>query len=255
MRLVEDLGPVVVREGVVYAGIGEELHVLTQSLQLLFELAHRLRVGEVVVLCVVAQDRGLELRVVGLRSGPRDDAVIRHRRLHQVGPERREPEREPAPDAEPGHADAVAGHGGVALQVVDGPDHVLGRLLDVERHHHLRCLVRLLQRGLGAAVQVWREGDEPFGRVPVAHLLDLLVETPPLLDHHDPRALPTVRYRQVALRLTTVARERHDLAHQYAPPNLLWSQLRIFSGFTTITTRLALIARTPSRTVSFSGPQ
>ena len=66
---------------------------------------------------------------------------------------------------------------------------------------------------------------------------------------------PDLYHGEVSLRLTAVARERDHLAHQYAPPNLLWSQLRIFSGFTTTTTRLAPIACTPSRTVSFSGPQ
>ncbi len=251
---MEDVGSVVVRERVVGVRVGEELDVLAEPLQLLFELADRLGVGEVVIGGVMALHRGLQLRVVGLRVGPRDEPVIRHDRLDRVRSQRREPEREPAAGAEAGDADAAAAHGVVALEVVDRAGQVLGGLLDVQRHHHLGRLVGLPDRNL-AAVHVGPEGDEPFARVPVAHLLDLLVEPPPLLDHDDAGTAPAVRHRQVALRLTTVARERHHLAHQYAPPNLLWSQLRIFSGFTTITTRLEPIACTPSRTVSFSGPQ
>src|SRR5207249_3217241 len=183
-----------------------------------------------------------------------DEPVVRHDGLHRVGPQRRQPQREPPAGTESGHADAAPGHGVVAAQVVDRTGQVLRRLLDIERHHHLRGLVGLVHRDL-AAVHVGRERDEALARVPVAHLFDLLVEPPPLLDHDDAGAAAALRHRDVALRLTAVARERDHLAHQYAPPNLLWSQLRIFSGFTTITTRLAPMACTPSRTVSFSGPQ
>ena len=203
----------------------------------------------------MALHRGLQLRVIGLGGRPRDDAVVRHHGLHDVRSQRRQPQREPTADAVAGRADAIARDRVVALQVVDGADHVLGGLLDVQRHHHLGGLVGLLQRDLGAAVQVGRQRDEPLRGVPVAHLLDLLIEAPPLLDDGDAGTAAGVRYREIALRLTAVARERHHLAHQYEPPNLLWSQLRILSGFTTITTRLAPMARTPSRTVSFSGPQ
>ena len=159
-------------------------------MQLLLELAHRFGVGEVVVLGVVALHRGLQLRVVGLRRGPRDDAVVRHRGLDRVGPQRREPEREPAAHAEADDAHAVAGHRVVAAEVVDGAGHVLGRLLDVQRHHQLTGLVGLRMGPSLAVVQVGRERDEPFAGVPVAHLLDLVVEPPPLLDHDDPGPRP-----------------------------------------------------------------
>ena len=90
MLFVEDVGAVVVREHVVGARVGEELDILAEPLQLLFELADRLGVGEVVFLGVMALHRSLQL-VVGLRVRPRDQAVIRHDRLDRVRSQRREP--------------------------------------------------------------------------------------------------------------------------------------------------------------------
>ena len=75
-----------------------------------------------------------------------------------------------------------------AARYVDRARHVLGRLLDVERHHQLAGFVGLVRDD--PAVDVGRERDEALGREAVAHLLDLVVEAPPLLEHDHPGARP-----------------------------------------------------------------
>ena len=70
-----------------------------------------------------------------------------------------------------------------AGDLVDGAAHVLGGLLDVQRHHQLAGLVGL--GGRLAVVQVGGEGDEALGGEAVAHVLDVVDQPPPLLDHDD----------------------------------------------------------------------
>ena len=68
--VVVHLGPVVVREGVLGAGIHEELDLLPERCQLVLELCTASRAREVVVLARSDPARGLQLRVVGLRAVP-----------------------------------------------------------------------------------------------------------------------------------------------------------------------------------------
>ena len=71
--------------------------------------------------------------------------------------------------------------------VVHGAAHVLGRLFQVEAHQQLAGLV-----GLGVAhrlpvVEVGHQGHETLPGQAVGHVLDVVDQAPPLLDHHQAR--------------------------------------------------------------------
>ena len=206
---VVDLGPGVVEEGVVGAGVDEHLHVLAQVLQLLLQGAHRVGVGEVVLLGVVALHGGGQVGVVGLGRRPRDHAVEGGDGLHRVGPLAGEHQGQAAAHAEPDDAHAAAS--GAVAHVVDGAAHVLGRLLQVERHHLLARLIGL-GRGL-AVVQIGGQGHEALAGQPVADLLDVVDQAPPLLDHDEAGAVAAGGRREVALSGGAVARKLDDLTH------------------------------------------
>jgi len=74
--------------------------------------------------------------------------------------------------------------------VLHRPGNVLvGGADEVEAAHHVVGLVRLL--GHAALVEVGRQRVVALAREPVGDAADLVVETPPFLDHDDPRlALP-----------------------------------------------------------------
>src|SRR5918994_1182595 len=118
---------------------------------------------------------------------------------------RRGPDREPAAQAE-AHGPDLAGALRVGGEVVHRSAHLLLGLLHVQRHHLLLRLVRLF-RGL-AVEEVGRQGDEPLPREAVAHVADVIVDTPPLLQNYDPGAL-ALGLRQVSRRRAAVGLELH----------------------------------------------
>ena len=162
-----------------------ELGVLAEGVERRGQRRDRGRAEHRIVLGVVPPDRRAELGPVGLRTLPRDEAVVGGARTDHVGAGAGQHERKPAAHAEAHDADAGRCGCLVGEQEVDGAAHLLGRLADVERHHQLAGLVGL---GRGAsAVQIRRQGTEPGGGEAVAHALDVGHEPPPLLDHDDAR--------------------------------------------------------------------
>ena len=82
-------------------------------------------------------------------------------------------------------------------------------------------LVHLGVLGDVAVVQVGGERDEALGREPVAHLLDLRDDAPPLLHDEDTGPRARCRDREVALRGVAVARERDRLSHAPEPKTVI----------------------------------
>ena len=72
-------------------------------------------------------------------------------------------------------------------EVVDGAAHVASGAIGRHALHELAGLVHLVVRRERAVVQVGREGDEAGRTQAVGDPLDVVVETPPLLDHDDTR--------------------------------------------------------------------
>ena len=123
--LVVGLGPVLVEEGVAGSGVEVELDVLAQRLQLGLELAGRLGGEEVVLAGGVAEHGRVQLRVVGLGVGPRDEPVGRHDGLDRVGALGGQHQGQPPAHAEPDHPHLRPA--GAADELVDRPAQVLGR--------------------------------------------------------------------------------------------------------------------------------
>src|SRR3989304_5346006 len=72
-----------------------------------------------------------------------------------------------------------------------------------------------------AVVEVRGEGYVPFARVPLGHVLDVVVEPPPLLDHDHRRRRPrALRLRQIRPDPVPVPHELDRVAH-YGPSFLI----------------------------------
>src|SRR5918994_1861353 len=171
--------------------------------QLLLQRLGVVDADEVVALPEVAQD-GLAGELREVRLAVRHHVVERDRGADLVV-HRRGPDREPAAQAE-AHSPDLAGALRVGGEVVHRSAHLLLGLLHVQRHHLLLRLVRLF-RGL-AVEEVGRQGDEPLPREAVAHVADVIVDTPPLLQNDDPGAL-ALGLRQVSRRRAAVGLELH----------------------------------------------
>ena len=206
---VVDLGPRVVEERVVGVGHHVDPRIEPGRLHVLLHLLGQ--VGTEVVVVSRRSGRGPQRRASTSRAGarPHDQPVPGHRRLDLVGTVGREHQRQPAAHAESGDADPVAARH--LRHLVDRAGHVLGGLLDVQRHHELAGLVGL--GGRLAVVQVGREGHEPLGGEAVADVFDVGHQAPPLLDDDDRDAPAALGHGQVALGGAAVARELDDLSH------------------------------------------
>src|SRR5579883_2905834 len=97
--------------------------------------------------------------------------------------------------ADDGHgtAEAEAGEsdlGTVARQILRRSPHRLGRRVhEIQRVHLLRRRVRVVIGHDGALVEIGRQRIEARAGEAVAHALDLVLQTPPLLDHHHARRI------------------------------------------------------------------
>ncbi len=211
---VVDLGPGVVEEGVVGPVVDVELGVLAQAFELLFERAGR--VGSEVL--VVARPRGRGPAPAASRSRAGRRATGSARRTPRTRRRRRDvawraPGRVPRPcrtrRRRPCRPDDRRSTSSTA------PDMSRAARSSCERHHLLAGLVGLGH--LRPPVQVGRQGHEAVGREPVADVLDVGHEAPPLLDHDDARAAARRRHRQISLVLGSVARKFDHLAHGRRP--------------------------------------
>src|ERR1700691_2575983 len=173
-----DLGPGVVEEGVIDLGVEVEFDVESEILQLCFESGRRLRAEVVVAFGDVGEDVGPHLRVVGLRLGPGYDPVERHAGGDGVRPLGGQYQGQSAAHAEPDHTDGVMAT--ATTQLVHGTGHVASGPVELHGHHLFAGLVGFGR--LFASVQVGCEGGETGGGEPVADVLDVGHETPPLLD-------------------------------------------------------------------------
>ena len=171
--------------------------VLAERGQLLLEMHRGRRREEVVVFGHVTLDRRLDLGVVGLAVAGRE-AVERHRRLHLVGSQRGEDEREHAAHAEPDDTDAVAGGGVVVGEEVDGAAHVATGTIRRHRVHQLGRTVDLVWPASSLRGTDRARGRRARRSEPIRDLLDARVEAPPLLDHDDAGAGAAIGEREVS---------------------------------------------------------
>ena len=156
----------------------------------------------------VAQERRLDLRGVDVLE--RRVAVPDDARVHLGHVDRRE-HRERAAHAEAGDADL----GAAFLQILDGAADILARRIgEVEPGHQVVRLLRI-HRGL-AAVEIGHQRAVAGLRQLVGHALDLIVESPPFLDHHQPGCLGRCRgLGEIAVDALAVgAVEAHGFAHR-----------------------------------------
>jgi hypothetical protein len=79
---------------------------------------------------------------------------------------------------------------------VDGAAHVTLGLIHVEGHHLLLGLVGL--GGRLSAVEVGRQRQEAVGGQAIAHRADVVLQAPPLLEHHHRQAVAVLGDREVA---------------------------------------------------------
>ena len=133
-------------------------------------------------------------RVLG-RDGALREAVERHHGFDRVGPIRRDDERQHAAHAEADDADAVARDGGVTRQIIDCAAHVAPRAVGRQALHQVRRFVHLVVRRQFAVVEIGRQRHEPGLRQPIGHLLDAVVQTPPLVYHNHRGELPVNLFR------------------------------------------------------------
>lgn len=182
---------------------------LPPALKLTLKLMGDLRTRPAVVLGVVALDGAHDRCVVRLDPLPGDRSVVGHDGLDRVVAQGGKHESKPAAHAVADDPNPVAVT--ALLHRVDGPRHVLCSLVELQRHHLLASLVRL--GDLHPVVEVGRKRDETLGGEPVADVLYVIDQPPPLLDHDDPGAGAALWNGEVALTGRAVARKLDHLAH------------------------------------------
>ena len=154
----------------------------------------------------MALDLGGERRPVGLCTGPRNESVERRDPSHGIGSLAGGNESQATT-----HTEADNTHLGTAralLQQIDRARHVFACLGEVERHHQLARAIGF--GGRLTVVQVGRNGHETCGGEAIDDVFDVVVQTPPLLDHDDAR---TSVAGDVAIACSTIALECHEFAH------------------------------------------
>ncbi len=120
---------------------------------------------------------------------------------------RRRDDRDRAAHAESGDADL----GAVRFRYCAAPRTVCERRVhEVERRHLLRGRLGVVVGHDDALVEVGRERIEAGQRETVDDRLDLLRQTPPFLDHHQPGRVPAARIGQIALRVAAVRTLERD---------------------------------------------
>ena len=148
--------------------------------------------------------------VGGLGRLLRRNAVEHHAR-GQLRNFRRADDGHRAAEAEAGEADL----GAVARQILRGAAHGLrGGVHEVERVHLFAGRVRVVIRHHLALVEIGRQRVEAGAREAVAHALDLVLQAPPFLDHHDAGRVAARRVGEIAGRVLAVRTlEGDDGAH------------------------------------------
>jgi hypothetical protein len=177
--------------------------------ELLHHLAGPVRRDELVVLAEVALDGGPDAGEVlvplerPVEHDGRGDLLTRPR--GQVQDER-------AAHAEPDRPDRVPGHRRLREKVVDRSRQLRHRLLRVELPRERHGLVLVVRDP--AAEQIRRQRHEPLAGEPVAHVGNVIVQAPPLLDDDHAGAGAALRHGQVAVRGAPVAREADILVRR-----------------------------------------
>src|SRR3990172_2905926 len=210
-----DVLPRVVEEAVGGARIDLHLPGLPELLERLLEPLDVVPGDPDVRVAVDVEDRAGQV----LERGLVGDLAIVGRGGPDVLAAAGEQERVGAAHAEAGDSDAIPPDLLHAPEVRDGAQQVLDGVLAAEGPHQLAGLVGI-RRDL-AVVEVRGEGHVPFARVPLGHVLDVVVEPPPLLDHDHRRRRPrALRLRQIRPDPVPVPHELDRVAH-YGPSFLI----------------------------------
>ena len=174
-------------------------------------------------------------------------AVERRSRCHCIGALTRNHQREST--AHTKTRDTNFGIACALLQQINRTAEVFSCRCEIHAHQQLARTVWFCCHF--TVIQIRCQRSETFSSKSISNVFDVIIQTPPLLDDHHTRAAVSSNVSRAS---STVALELDHLAHQYAPPSLLWSHVTTRSISIAIPMRFSACFRMNPIAASLAAP-